>query len=257
MHDVIPAAGSDKRATVRLLQVRETLAGYVQRTRSCQRQGNNLRCGIVRRAAHAARGNAIVRLALLPVRTLAVQDLDRTGRRASEHPVAGFRSLTDQIDTTTSDATLIFDVSGALAEFERDITRKRTHEGLRAARTCGRVVGVRKAPDTKTLTLAKRLHKDSRTYISTICQTLGISRSTHYRFIECGKNLLEWPQQVGSMEGKSRVPLSDLRTQTVGRKWASWDGALAAGRSDDCEANVPATRSAQRRDRIRAGPSRQ
>jgi hypothetical protein len=32
MHGVLSAAGSDKLATVRLLQVRETLVGYVQRT---------------------------------------------------------------------------------------------------------------------------------------------------------------------------------------------------------------------------------
>jgi len=39
----------------------------------------------------------------------------------------GFKSLTEQIDTTTSGGKLIFHIFGALAEFERDIIRNRTN----------------------------------------------------------------------------------------------------------------------------------
>jgi DNA invertase Pin-like site-specific DNA recombinase len=38
----------------------------------------------------------------------------------------GFKSLTEQIDTTTPGGKLIFHVVGALAEFERDLIRERT-----------------------------------------------------------------------------------------------------------------------------------
>jgi DNA invertase Pin-like site-specific DNA recombinase len=52
-----------------------------------------------------------------------------------------FRSLQEQIDTTTSAGKLIFHVFGALAEFERDLIRERTQTGLVAARARGRLFG--------------------------------------------------------------------------------------------------------------------
>jgi DNA invertase Pin-like site-specific DNA recombinase len=50
----------------------------------------------------------------------------------------GFKSLTENIDTTTSGGKLIFHIFGALAEFERDIMRERTQAGLTAARARGK-----------------------------------------------------------------------------------------------------------------------
>jgi DNA invertase Pin-like site-specific DNA recombinase len=50
----------------------------------------------------------------------------------------GFKSLTENIDTTTSGGKLIFHIFGALAEFERDIIKERTTAGLTAARARGR-----------------------------------------------------------------------------------------------------------------------
>src|SRR5689334_18321537 len=82
--------------------------------------------------------------------TLVVWRLDRLGRSlkhlietvaALEEQGIGFKSLTEQIDTTTSGGKLIFHVFGALAEFERDLIQERTQAGLRAARARGRVGG--------------------------------------------------------------------------------------------------------------------
>ena len=53
----------------------------------------------------------------------------------------GFRSLTDPIDTTSAAGNLIFQVMGAVAEFERNIIRERTLAGLAAARARGRIGG--------------------------------------------------------------------------------------------------------------------
>src|SRR5262245_16706530 len=50
-------------------------------------------------------------------------------------------SLHERIDTTTSGGRLIFDMFGALAEFERDLIRERTMAGLAAARARGRKGG--------------------------------------------------------------------------------------------------------------------
>ena len=50
----------------------------------------------------------------------------------------GFRSLTEAIDTTTAGGKLIFNIFGALAEFERTLIKERTVAGLAAARARGR-----------------------------------------------------------------------------------------------------------------------
>src|SRR3546814_10168999 len=55
----------------------------------------------------------------------------------------GFRSLTENIDTTTSGGMLVFNIFGSLAQFERDLIRERTHAGLKAARERGRPGGRR------------------------------------------------------------------------------------------------------------------
>jgi DNA invertase Pin-like site-specific DNA recombinase len=49
----------------------------------------------------------------------------------------GFRSLQENIDTTTSGGKLILHVFEALAEFERDIIRERTNAGLAAVAETG------------------------------------------------------------------------------------------------------------------------
>jgi DNA invertase Pin-like site-specific DNA recombinase len=96
----------------------------------------------------------------------------------------GFKSLTEQIDTTTTGGKLIFHVFGALAEFERDLIRERTHAGLAAARARGRIGGRPKAlTDPKQVDLAQALYADGRHDVATICQTLGISRATLYRYV--------------------------------------------------------------------------
>jgi len=78
--------------------------------------------------------------------TLVVWKLDRLGRSMS-HLIdkigelaardIGFRSLTENIDTTTPGGMLVFNIFGSLAQFERDLIRERTQAGLRAARERG------------------------------------------------------------------------------------------------------------------------
>ena len=84
--------------------------------------------------------------------TLVVWKLDRLGRSMS-HLIekvgelaargVGFRSVTEQIDTTTSGGMLVFNICGSLAQFERDLIRERTNAGLKAARERGSVGGRR------------------------------------------------------------------------------------------------------------------
>ena len=64
--------------------------------------------------------------------------MDRLGETG-----AGFRSLTEAIDTTTPAGRMMMQMVGAFAEFERAMLRERTQAGLEAARRKGRVGGRR------------------------------------------------------------------------------------------------------------------
>src|SRR3954452_17351392 len=123
--------------------------------------------------------------------TLVVWRLDRLGRslahlietvRELHGQGIGFRSLQEQIDTTTSGGKLVFHVFGALAEFERDLIRERTHAGLTAARARGRLFGRPKVLSPQRIKQLRTLAQDERTTVMEICQTLGISRATYYRY---------------------------------------------------------------------------
>src|SRR5437588_7311427 len=124
---------------------------------------------------------------------LVVWRLDRLGRslkylievmtKLDERGI-GFRSLTEQIDTTTSGGKLIFHVFGALAEFERDIIRERTQAGLAAARARGRMGGRPKKLETPAkVAMARALHADKTHSIAEICTSVGVSRATLYRYL--------------------------------------------------------------------------
>src|SRR5438132_8580229 len=54
---------------------------------------------------------------------------------------AGFRSLTEAIDTTTPAGRMMMQMVGAFAEFERAMLRERTKAGLDSARREGRIGG--------------------------------------------------------------------------------------------------------------------
>ncbi len=125
--------------------------------------------------------------------TLVVWKLDRLGR-SLKHLIetitnltnrkVGFKSLTENIDSTTSGGKLIFHIFGALAEFERDIIRERTRAGLVAARARGRLGGRPRALDQKKAEIAKQLYTDKSNAIGDICKTLTISRATLYRYVK-------------------------------------------------------------------------
>src|SRR5438132_3132554 len=131
--------------------------------------------------------------------TLVVWRLDRLGR-SLKHLIEtitnlnnrkiGFKSIQENIDTTTSGGKLIFHIFGALAEFERDIIKERTKAGLQAARARGRLGGRPKAKTlntSKKVAMAQALYDNKNNTIVEICQTLHISRATLYRHIDTGK----------------------------------------------------------------------
>jgi DNA invertase Pin-like site-specific DNA recombinase len=126
--------------------------------------------------------------------TLVVWRLDRLGRTLKQlielvndlnSRGVGFKSLTENIDTTTSGGKLIFHIFGALAEFEREVIRERTNAGLQAARARGRLGGRPRIQtmEPKKIALARKLYADRNTPVQEICDTLHIGKSTLYRYL--------------------------------------------------------------------------
>lgn len=96
----------------------------------------------------------------------------------------GFRSLQESIDTTSGVGQLVFHLFASLAEFERDLIRKRTLAGLASARARGRMGGRPKLLDAKKVALARAMHADKATAITDICATLSVGRTTLYRHLK-------------------------------------------------------------------------
>ena len=128
--------------------------------------------------------------------TLVVWRLDRLGRSLPhlittmtdlEGRGIGFKSLTENIDTTTSGGKLIFHIFGALAEFERNLIRERTQAGLTAARARGKKGGRPNALTERQISIAQSLYADKKTSIPEIYRTLKVSKATLYRYIKIGE----------------------------------------------------------------------
>ena len=91
------------------------------------------------------------------------------GTGLKERGVA-FRSLTEQIDTTTPQGELLFHIFGALAQFERALIQERVQAGLAAARRRGRRGGRPVAIDAEKLS-AVIAALDSGATKATVCRT--------------------------------------------------------------------------------------
>lgn len=119
---------------------------------------------------------------------LVVWKLDRLGRSLPHllHIVTtlqaqgvAFRSLTEQMDTTTPHGAFLFSVFGALAQYERALTQERIRAGLEAARHRGRRGGRPKAisPEQLEAILAALQAGASK---AAVCRTFGVKRTTLY-----------------------------------------------------------------------------
>jgi len=103
----------------------------------------------------------------------------------------GFRSLTENIDTTSPSGKLVFHLFGALAEFERAIIKERTMAGLASAKARGRVGGRPRALSTKDVTKAKAMLRDSNLTVQEVADTFGVSLSTLYTYIPGGRSAVQ------------------------------------------------------------------
>jgi DNA invertase Pin-like site-specific DNA recombinase len=117
---------------------------------------------------------------------LVVWKLDHLGRSLSHlltiviglrEKGIGFRSLTEQMDTTTPQGELLLHLFGALAQYERALIQERVKAGISAAKRQGRHSGRPRALDAEKLESVLAA-LDSGASKAAVCRTFGIPRST-------------------------------------------------------------------------------
>ena len=117
---------------------------------------------------------------------LIVWKLDRLGRSLPhllqivttlQAQGVAFRSLTEQMDTTTPQGAFLFSVFGALAQYERALTQERIRAGIEAARRRGKRGGRPRAISPEQLdAILAALHAGASK--AAICRTFGVKRTT-------------------------------------------------------------------------------
>ena len=121
--------------------------------------------------------------------------LDRLGRSLKnlialinefQEKGVSFHSLCEAINTNSSTGKLIFHIFGALSEFERNLILERTKAGIEAARARGRQGGRPKKLDKAKRKLAIDLYEGKKHSLNQICEALGISKPTLYKYIKTG-----------------------------------------------------------------------
>lgn len=124
-----------------------------------------------------------------------VWKIDRLGRSLKDliELVTGFRSngvefvsLNDNINTTTAQGRLVFNLFGSFAEFERELISERTRAGLAEARkhgrSGGRPPGLSKE-SRKTAWAAYSMSKKKELSVGDILRSLKLNKTTYYRYI--------------------------------------------------------------------------
>lgn len=122
--------------------------------------------------------------------TLVVFKLDRVARSLPHlletmdtlnQTGVGFRSLTEDINTTTPGGRLVFHVMAAISEFEREIIRERTAAGLKAAKARGRTGGRPRKMTAEKIKAAEKLLSTG-TPVRDVAAMFNVSVPTLYRW---------------------------------------------------------------------------
>ena len=123
--------------------------------------------------------------------TLVVWKLDRLGRSVKglvdlvnklHKKNIHFKSITDNVDTSTPSGRFFFHIMASLAQMERELVAERTMAGLAAARAQGRIGGRKRKMTKSKIESAKKLLA-SGTLPKDVARNLGVSIPTLYRWI--------------------------------------------------------------------------
>lgn len=122
---------------------------------------------------------------------------------------AGFRSLAEDIDTTTPAGRLVFHIFASIAQFERERISERTKEGLEAARRRGRVGGRPPALSPRQKDEVRRMRDAEGRPISEIAKLFKVSTKTVQRveFKQMSFAIADMPEYLGQLLDKG---ISDL-----------------------------------------------
>ena len=86
------------------------------------------------------------------------------------------------LDTTTPHGRLLFTFFSGISEFERELIRQRTIEGITAARARGRLGG-HPSLDSKLVDLALKMYDSKACSVAEITKATGVSKSALYRYL--------------------------------------------------------------------------
>ncbi|HWV76002.1 MAG TPA: recombinase family protein [Isoptericola sp.] len=123
--------------------------------------------------------------------TVVVTKLDRLGRSVShlvrvvdelECRGVALRSLSEQIDTSSSSGRFMVHMLAALAQMEADLIRERTLDGLAAARSRGRIGGRPTVMSPERLATARASVAGGQS-VASVARALGVSISTVRRHL--------------------------------------------------------------------------
>lgn len=96
---------------------------------------------------------------------------------------ANVKSLKEPwLDTTTPQGRLVFSFFAGISQFERELIRQRTMEGLASARARGRKGG-RPKTDTLAIEQAIALYESKKFTVKQITEQTGVSRTTLYEYL--------------------------------------------------------------------------
>lgn len=130
-----------------------------------------------------------------PGDVIVIWKLDRLGRSLKNlvdivgqliKQEVGLKSLHDNIDTTTPQGRLTFNIFASLAEFERDLISERTKAGLESARARGRMGGKPKGLSQQaeaTACAAETLYKEGKLSVNQISKQLSIAKNSLYKYL--------------------------------------------------------------------------
>lgn len=144
---------------------------------------------------------------------LVVWKLDRLGR-SLQHLISiledlerrgiGFRSISDNINTTSAVGKLVYHIVGAMAEFERALISERTKAGMEAARKRGKTLGRPRRMNAEQVECARQMAASRTMSLGAIAEMLSVGRTTVWRALSpSGKaSRLEGSDKPEEMESK-------------------------------------------------------
>lgn len=148
-----------------------------------------------------------------PGDSVVVWKIDRLARSLREliDLVTGFRSegvefvsINDNINTTTAQGRLVFNLFGSFGEFERELISERTRAGLAEARKHGRKGG--RPPGLskdakKTAWAAYSLSVKKDLSVGDILKQLNLNKTTYYRYLAWAEKEIEKKKNKSTIKG--------------------------------------------------------